>query len=226
VRASSSPLDHCGGCQTVADFLVAGVEDFNSRRTSEVQFWDLASAPAQIGAMTIHRSGPPNVSTAGAVGMSSFRRGAALAVATWDAETVDFYSSAADPFQSSGLAFLFTWRKAGANKSGWIDGNFGIYQNVNLVTQRDGQLFLVGFNRNDAGDDFMDLFSVDLNAPPASALKKVAKKHMFCSDGCSFDKGAGIFIPASSRFEVYAVKGESGDHVSGTTIHANHFFAA
>jgi hypothetical protein len=69
----------------------------------------------------------------------------------------------------------------------------------------------------------MDLFSVDLNAPVEKTLKKLAKKHMYCSNGCSFEYGGGIYVPASTHFEVYAVKGLSGDHKTGTTIDANHF---
>ena len=226
VSMAALPLRHCGGCQTVGNFLVAGVEDDVQRRVSQVQFWDLSRTPVRLRAMTIQRSGAQDVSTAGAAGLSSFGSGAALAVATWDANTVDFYTGAGDPFQGSPLQFRFTWRKSNANKTGWIDNNFGNYQNVNLLTQANGQLFLVAFNRNGSGEDWMDLFSVNLAASPASALRKLAKKHMYCTEECGFDKGAGIFIPSSAAFEVYAVKGTSGDHASGTTIHANHFLAS
>jgi hypothetical protein len=224
VTMAALPLRHCGGCQTIGNILVAGVEDDDQRRVSQVQFWDLSQTPVPLGAMTIQRSGAQDVSTAGAVGLTSFGSGTALAVATWDANTIDFYASAGDPYQDSPLQLRFTWRKSTAVKTGWIDNNFGNYQSVNLLTQTDGQLFLVGFNRN-GSDDWMDLFSVDLAAPPVSALRKLAKKHMYCTDGCAFDKGAGIFVPSSAAFEVYAVKGTSGDHATGTTIRANHFMA-
>ena len=221
-----SPLTHAGGCQIVGDYLSVGVEDFGSRRSSEVQFWNVAGDPAQVPSLTLKRSGPEKVSTAGAVGMSSYGGGTVLAVATWNAETVDFYATAADPFRDPRARFEFrkTWSKAGADINGWIDRNFGAYQSVNLITQPDGSLFLIGFNRS-GGDDWMDLFSVDVDAPAPAMLKKLAKKQMFCSDGCSFEYGAGVYIPASTHFEVYAVKGSSGDHKSGTTIHANHFLA-
>jgi hypothetical protein len=227
VRVAGVPLNHAGGCQAVADFLAVGVEDDAGKRTSEIQFWNLAGAPAQITRLTIRRNGPEKVSTAGAAGLSSRGNGMALAVATWNAATVDFFVSSANPFQNpkAKFAFLRTWTKSGANKSGWIDGNFGEYQSVNLLTQRDGQLFMVAFNRS-GDDDWMDLFEVDLNAPAPSMLKKLAKKHMYCTDGVSFRYGAGLWAPSSDGFEVYAVKGDSGDHTTGTTIRANHFAAA
>jgi hypothetical protein len=224
VRLAGSPLNHAGGCQTVDGFLVVGVEDDNGRRTSEVQFWNVAGSPTPLTSLTIRRSGAEKVSTAGAVGSSSYRNGAALAVATWNAETVDFYASSADPFHVSGAKFSFrrTWTKAGANRVGWIDDNFGKYQSVNLISQRDGKLYLLGLNRS-GGDDWMDLFTLNLDAPAPTMLKKIGKKHMFCTDGCSFEFGSGVYVPSSSHFEVYVVKGTSGDHATGTTIHANHF---
>jgi hypothetical protein len=224
VRMATAPLKHAGGCQTLGSILATGVEDDDLRRTSEIQFWNLAEAPVRIDALSIKRAGPPDVSTAGAVGLTAHRNGIALAVATWNAATIDFYSAPADPFRAVGVKFQFrgTWTKSQANKSGWIDGNFGAYQSVNLLSQRDGRLFLVAFNRS-GGDDWMDLFSVDPDAALPSMLKKIAKKHMFCTDGCSFEFGAGVDTVSSGQFEVYAVKGESGDHATGTIIRANHF---
>lgn len=85
------PLDHAGGCQVVSPYyLVAGLENFEDHQISEIQFWDFSRFPVQLIPMTIPRSGPPLTSTAGAVGLSSFGTGAALAVATWGAATVDF----------------------------------------------------------------------------------------------------------------------------------------
>lgn len=226
-RLAVRPLHHAGGCQTVGTMMVVGVEDDDSRKTSEVQFWNLAGSPTPLPALTLRRSGPEKVATAGAVGITSFRGGSALAVASWDAETIDFYVSTADPTNNPNAKFaaLRTWYKSRANKVGWIDQNFGAYQSVNLVSQRDGQLFLFGFHR-DGDDDWMDLYAVDLGAPTPNTLRKIAKKHMYCTNGCTFRHGSGIYVPNSDSVEVYAVNGISGDHVTGATINANHFFPA
>jgi hypothetical protein len=83
------------------------------------------------------------------------------------------------PFASAGSKFTFlkTWSKATADERRWIDQNFGAYQSVNLLTQRDGQLFLVGFHRS--GDwDWMDLYSVDLRAPAATMLTNRQETHV------------------------------------------------
>lgn len=226
VTMALSPLTHAGGCQAVDHYLVAGLECPATNRTSEIQFWDFKRFPVRLIPMTVPRSGEKDVSTAGACGLTSFGNGAALAVATFNAESVDFYTSTADPFAGSPLIKQFTWTKNDADTTGWIDGNFAKYQNVNLLTQAtDGQVFMIGFNRNGADEDWMDLFSVNLDPDENArfALKKLAKKHMTCTDGCSFDAGAGISILSPDGFEVFAVNGKSGDFETGTTIHVNRF---
>jgi hypothetical protein len=216
------PLKHAGGCQLAGNIMAVGVEDDKARNRSNIDFWDLAAKPkpALLTALTIERSGPEKVTSAGAVGITTYGRGALLAVGTWDCDTIDFYTTPTVPF--SKFTFTKTWTKAGADKRSWIDQTFGAYQNVNLVTQRDGKAFLIGFHRS--GDtDWMDLFSLNLQAPPSNVLRKIDKKHMYCTDGCSFRDGAGIYVRSPAVFDVYAVKGTSGDHATGEIINVNRF---
>jgi hypothetical protein len=229
VKMASSPskgigFNHAGGFQAFGQFIAAGIENSDNETHSKVQFWDLAVSPPKKLPMTIARPGNSKAHTAGAVGLSSFGRGAVLAVASFNAATVEFYISDADPFSGSKLKKLFKWKEKKAKKKGWIDPNFGAYQTINLITQSNGQLFMVGFNRS-GFSDWMDLFRVNLDGKRESALTKIAKKHMFCTDGCTFNAGSGIFIPSSKGFEVFAVNPSSGNHKTGSTIHVNHFRA-
>ncbi len=224
VIMGNSPLRHTGGCQAVGNYLVAGLEDNQTNQVSEVQFWDFNRFPTKITPMTLSRSGPPKVSTAGAVGMSSLGNGAVLAVGTFDSATIDFYRSDGDPFNGSPLTLRFTWESTLADRSSWLDQKYGSYQNLNLITEAGGQLYMVGFAQY-GNDDYMDLFTVnaDVLGDPNTALTKVAAQHMYCTDGCSFVYGGGVFIPSKDGFEVYAVNGHSGDYDTGTTIYANIF---
>jgi hypothetical protein len=215
-------FNHAGGCQAFGHFLAAGLEN-SAETNSEIQFWDFERFPKKV-PPTIERPGSGHTFTAGAVGLTSYGSGTVLAVATFNADTIDFYTSKADPFRGSPLTWQFTWKASEANKSGWIDDNFGTYQNINLITQVDGQLFMVAFDRS-GYSDWMDLFTVNLDGDHSFALRKAAKKHMYCTDGCAFDAGAGIFIASEDEFDVYAVNGSSGDHNTGTTIHVNYFSA-
>lgn len=226
------PLHHAGGCQIVGEFLAVGVEDTGSRERSEIRFWNLRNpaAPRPAPSLTIQRRGPAGVSTAGAIGMIvDPQRGATLSVATWDANTIDFYTAQRNPFgptraqATPGFTLHATWSR---DASGWKDDEqFGRYQNANLVAQRDGRVFLVGFYRNRSGDDRMDLYEVRLAEPPARMLTRIASKHMICTAGCNFQHGAGIHVTSPRGFDVYAVNGYSGDHRTGETIHVNHFAA-
>jgi hypothetical protein len=223
-------FNHAGGCQSYGNFLVAGLENAYTETNSEIQFWDLKGAPQPVPAAvqkTIPRctdgtSG--HQCTAGAVGITSFGKGAVLAVASYNADTVDFYISEADPFSGSPLKFKFTWTASKADKSSWLDHTFAQYQNINLITQADGKLFMVAFDRGTISD-WMDLYTIDLDADPSLVLRKAANKHMYCTDGCKFSAGAGIFIASEYEFDVYAVNPSSGDHNTGTTIHVNYFSA-
>ncbi len=223
-----APLRHAGGCQTVDRFLVVGVEDNRARTRSEVQLWDLRSAPRQLADRTIVRAGPANMSTAGAVGVTGLGAGAVIGVASWNARTIDFYVCSTNPFGVDPPLFVHArrWRRDDADRAGWADANFGVYESINLVTDIRGAVYLVGFGRNAEDEDWMDLYAIDLAAPPARTLTKVGMRRMYCTNGCSFRSGAGIHIPSSSRLEVYAVNAHSGPHDTGTTIYVNQFSSA
>lgn len=224
----TAPLNHAGGFQADGELLAIGVEDDSDRNRSEVQIWKYAPGGAPSLIRTIVRAGAEFVSTAGAVGLAPRAAGMILAVGSWDCNTVDVYTAATNPLVDPAAAFSLwrTWRKADADKEGWCDNNFGSYQAINLLTQSDGEIFMVGFSRSD-GEDWMDLYSLNMSpaVPSTRMLRKVDKKHMICRGGCSFDKAAGLQIISTRRFEVYAAKGTSGDHATGTTITLNRFRA-
>jgi hypothetical protein len=218
-------FNHAGGCQAFGTLLAVGIENHQTNINSEVQFWNFEGNPQPEPAMMISRNGAEYFSTAGAVGVTSHGPGMVVAVASFDAEAVDFYDTEYLPRQLGGTAlkFLFTWTASTANKDGWLDNNFGSYQDINLITETDGELYMVAFDHSGASD-WMDLYSVDLTTEDhASALRKMATKHMYCSNGCSFNDGAGIFIAAPDHFDVYAVNGHSGDYKIGKTINVNYF---
>lgn len=229
VTLARRPLKHAGGCQVWGDVLAVGVEDDADQDRSEVHFWDLRarSSPRQLRALTIERSGPRQRSTAGAVGISVVGEQLVLAVGTWNCDSIDFYTAPVDALATESGAFVFwrTWLRREADRSKWaVDSNFGRYQTLNLVTQSDDRLFMIGFHR-DNGRDWMDLYEVDLRpgAPASRLLRKVDNKHMTCRDRANFHHAAGIRILDERRFTVYAAKGTSGHHARGTTIILNRF---
>jgi hypothetical protein len=215
-------FNHAGGCQAFGSILAMGLEDLDNEKYSQVRFWDFG-VNKPIPEMTIDRPGNGKTFTAGAIGMTSYAGGSLVAVGSFSSQTIDFYATEFSPRGGRALKFMFTWVADDANKSAWVDENFANYQNLNLITQADGQVFMVAFDRS-GSSDWMDLYSVNLNAAdPTLALRKMAKKHMYCSNGCRFDAGSGIFIASEYEFDVYAVAEHSGDYKTGTTINVNYF---
>jgi hypothetical protein len=99
---------------------------------SEVQFWDLKGIPRQLAPMTIPRIGKGKQSTAGAVGISSYRTGVVVAVGSYNSATIDFYTGDGDVFTGSPFILRPTWI---------ADDSFPSYQNLNLIADTNsGQL--------------------------------------------------------------------------------------
>jgi hypothetical protein len=68
-------------------------------------------------------------------------------------------------------------------------------------------LYLVGFNLNAGGQDWADLYSLDLDASESRMLRKIDKKHVYCRDGASFWYGGGLYAPApATKITLLAVE--------------------
>jgi len=92
------PLNHAGGIQRSGEIVAVGVEDSDSKRRSQVQFWNFADprAPFQLGHLAIDRgakNGPTLRYTAGAVGFCQHASHHWLVVGDWDSVALDFFRS-------------------------------------------------------------------------------------------------------------------------------------
>ncbi|HOX31766.1 MAG TPA: hypothetical protein PLB91_05510 [Spirochaetales bacterium] len=217
------PWNHAGGFQIVGDILAVGIENA-AQDASEVRFYELAPEGLRLlEGPTVRRAGRGHASTAGAVGLAPLEGGWLLAAGSWDCRTIDFYSLVGD-IHASRFSFRETWAWDEACREGWLDEEFPSYQTINLLTQADGGIYLVGFAR--AGEaECMDLYRVELEAARARILVKVGRKRMRCEGGCSFSKAAGI-VASSGGLEAIAAKGTSGHHASGREITMQRFRAA
>jgi hypothetical protein len=198
----SPPLRHAGGIQLLGDVLAVGVEDNQQKTRSEVQFWNVGEPgkPSLLRHLTIRRQGAPKEQTAGAVGLVARAADHLLVVANWDSRALDFYVSNGKPLADTACRFnlALSWQDRLADKSGWKpDGLFGAYQAINLLSDSQGRLFLIGFQTKAAGADIADLFSVemaDMSAPAARTLCKLAARSMKLSAGNHFRYAGGLWI--------------------------------
>ncbi|MBN2329072.1 MAG: hypothetical protein JXR73_18170 [Candidatus Omnitrophica bacterium] len=207
----SPPLKHAGGFQILGDFLVAGNEDNEDRKRSEIQFWNLSdpSRPKLLPHLTIQRrSDREKIKTAGAVGIVKTAAVYWLAAASWDADTVDFYRSNSYPLSDDRCRFesepVLHWSRETADREAWRpDQHFGNYQNINLLCDASQNLYLAGFERA-AGGDCIDLFRLDVHQTSDLMLQKVASKIIPLSRGASFQYGGGFWIPSPGELIVLA----------------------
>jgi hypothetical protein len=107
----------------------------------------------------------------------------------------------------------------------WTD-----YQNLNLLTGCDGQLYLLGSHQNDFGshEDWIDIFELHLvpnggmnadgDATLSVSVNKVAKRHVYCGTlghetQCNLHAAGGAWVDPQGRLFFYATEYDnSGPH--------------
>lgn len=190
----TNPYRHAGGIQITENYLVVGIEDNQKQDISQVLIFDISQPEQPIGKpiASIQRKGEKKRSTAGAVAMTKLDYGYLLIVGSWDSDTLDFYIS------KNGLnefTFQFTWDKEKSNRRNWSDGIWGNYQNLNLIKDINGNIFLIGYYFDEENKiNYSDLYSLHLNKPITNILIKQNSRQMNCKDGASFNYCGGCFV--------------------------------
>ena len=209
-RASDGGFNHSGGMQAVGRYLAVGLEEGDRSR---VVFWDLSRPehPRRVGRLE-HRTGVTGVGT---VSMARLRRGRfLLIVGGTDANILDFYVSRAAGLDQPRFKLATRWRESQLRTT-LPDGDreFGDYQNLSLVADTSGRLYLVGTHRSGelpVGADFADLFLLE-NSGNTVAITKVGKRHLYCGvpfagQQCNFDAAGGVYVTPSRMLLLYGTE--------------------
>ncbi len=205
-------LKHAGGIQLIGNYLVIGVEDNQDKLRSEIQFWNVSDpfAPKQRTPLTIIRHNTlPKEKTAGAVGIVKRESDHLIVVANWDTKALDFYTSNGFPLYNDSCRFTFNfrWAIAEAKKDLWTpNSSWGSYQNINLISDSDFNLFLIGSYTNSEGLDLIDLYSIDLSKEPNNIIQKLSSKKMNLSGDAHFQHSGGIFVKSSTELICFATE--------------------
>lgn len=231
LRVGYGAYTHAGGLSVIGDYVVVGVErEGDSSTDSVVRLYDV-SAPDRPRSVWGFSHAP---SSAGAIAIVRLPEGYyLLAVGGWGSATVDFYLSTTTDLENPGFRYLRRWTTVECRNSVAGDAPedcFNEHQNLNFVLQSDGRLYLFGTNRSSSGDDWVDMYEVTgLPHSPADSLAgltitKVANKHLYCNDGCTFKAAAGVYVDGS-RLVVYAteMRRRSGDASTGPWTRFNQF---
>ncbi|MFC4874913.1 hypothetical protein [Negadavirga shengliensis] len=202
------PYRHAGGFQIFDQYLAVGIEDNHLRNTSKVVIYDLEEVPKPwIKPLhVIDRDGEYESVTAGAVGITKVREHILIAVANWDCRNIDFYVCPWRTFQKgSGVFHLIqSMDTAQMPRENWSDPQWHSYQNLNLFTDTGGEVYMVGFGKNEKDQHVADLFLLqiatdfsEIHQPMSGmekpvGLKKLAAKTFFPSGSADFKAGAGL----------------------------------
>ena len=217
----SSVLNHAGGLHVIGNYIAVPLEEKDgSSNYGMVVLYDI-SIPENprfrwaFSLPTIH---------AGAVAISKLNDGRFLMVtAREDSEILDIFLSSANSLTAPSWTHLATWRKSEWQGDGGIDTNWGAYQAIALVTEHDGDLYLIG--THNTGDlvsekDWIDAYRLILKEDSTVKLSKVAKRHLFCGTPgkkqCNLDAGAGVYVTSDHRLYLYATEHDNdgpGDSV-------------
>lgn len=211
---------HAGGMQALGNFLAVGVERSDVRHpitheilepgASRALFYDLSDprAPRKLDTEIDHTD---LANAAGAVLMGRLLDGRILVgIGRGDSAVIDFYVSGGTELEGAVFAHFDTWSR-GELRTDIGDDDFGDYQSVNLVTQCDGTLFLVGTHQNGfSAADFADTFRLENGAGDDVVITKVAKRNLVCDDigeqQCNLDAAAGVYLDPGGQILVYATE--------------------
>ncbi len=219
-------FNHAGGSQVVGKYVAIPLEHAATTingtvldpAASRISFYDLGTPtnPVRVNAidLTPHLGGK-----VGVTGVVKLEDGRYLVLATDDSKVLFFVSSTTSIVGS-------TWQKVDT----WYPSELATtwpaaYQNMQLVTQCDGAIFLVGTWKTGGwesaiigGEDWLHVYRV-ANATTTTndvRLTRVVAKHMYCDGWCNFDAGAGTYVDPSGQVILYATEHDDSAPFSAT----------
>ncbi|WP_043392719.1 hypothetical protein [Archangium violaceum] len=213
---SDMDYTHAGGMQASGSLLAVPLESSPSGENGRVVFYDMAT-PWRPVRLPVNQWG--QTQEAGTASLAKLSDGRFLLIlGRAHANNLEFYRSTGGDLRSTDAGFvpLDNWNE-GELRSAIGDREFGNYQNLNLVTQCDGSLFLVGTHLNSAtGEDWIDLFRLTEESGQV-VITKVAKKHLYCgypSPGydsgtnrqCNLDAAGGVYVDPWGQLIVYGTE--------------------
>lgn len=236
-RPSPLGMDHAGGIQAVGNHLAVG---FEGDRGSRVEFWGVGDPEQPVRhASLAHETG---VEGAGTVSIARLRDSRyLLIVGGKNANALDFYVTrpgAGSP-ATAPWTHVATWRESQLRSEIPGDREFGNYQNLNLITDERGTLFLIGTHKDSVRNtDWADLFRLDTLGDRTPRVTKVAKRHLYCGipsvllpggriiggRQCDFDAAGGAYVSRFGRLLLYGT--EHDNDGPGGTIKAMEFRGA
>lgn len=193
-KLMDKPFKHAGGFQIFQNYLAIGIEDNSEKDKSKVCIYDISDPenPSLSPISIIEREGKPMRSTAGCVGITKYKNEVLVAVGDWDTKNIDFYSCKYNEVENNSFEKIYSIDTEKQSTEGWIDSNWHAYQNINLITINNNELYLIGLGGNKKNENIADLFSLTEDNTDNFSLIKLASGTFNCTHESSFKAGAGV----------------------------------
>ena len=231
---------HAGGMQLLGNVLAVPFESGESTDPpSKVVLFDVSNPPQPVRLPNeiIHAVSGGISSEAGTASLGKLADGRfLLVIGRGDANNLDFYVSTGSDIRTTAFERFDSWNEDELQSElcasqpctcGGIipvDCEFGNYQNLSLVHQCDGALYLVGTHQDSlTGEDFVDLHRLD-NVPGSNDVRitKVAKRQLVCGyrgeNHCNFDAAGGVYIDPERRLLLYGTEHDNDGPIAGSPI--------
>jgi hypothetical protein len=214
-KLMNKPFKHAGGFQIFQNYLAVGIEDNDAKDKSKVCIYDISNPEKPSGkpVSVIERTGEPKRSTAGCVGITKHKDQILLAVGDWDTKNIDFYSCKSGEFPKGHFELFNSINNESISKKNWIDKNWLPYQNINLISTVENELYLIGLGQNNKNENVADLYQLKDDDEGKFSIKKTASKTFNCENDVSFKAGAGAVIDNNGRLGIIAC-GYNAEEVS------------
>lgn len=198
------PFKHAGGFQIFQNYMAVGVEDNEKKDKSKVYIFDISNPENSDSKpfFEIERNGEPLRSTAGCVGITSYKNKILLVVGDWDTKHLDFYQCDFENQDKSSAQLIYTIDTDKMSKSGWVDNNWYSYQNINLIACESNTMYLIGLGKNNQDKDVADLFALKEINSRNFELTKLVSKTFNSSNQCNFKAAAGIYLTETGNLEI------------------------
>lgn len=200
------PFKHAGGFQIHNDLMAIGIEDNEVKNISKVFIYQIddPNSPSDKPIKIIERVGAIKRATAGCIGITEIDGEVMVVVGDWDTAHLDFYRIDRDKLGQKGAAFKLDYSVVcqEMDRTGWIDENWLSYQNINFIKDTFGQLYLAGMTSNDAEENILDLFEIEIKQPFTPKLIKVYSKNFNKNTQAKFRWGAGVHLDENNKLRV------------------------
>lgn len=198
------PFKHAGGFQINNNLMAIGIEDNEAKDKSKVYVFQIDDPknPSKEPLAIIERAGNPKRATAGSVGICEVGNTILVVVGDWDSEHLDFYTLDKEKPNKATLTYSLDSKEL--DKSEWIDENYLSYQNVNIVQDDAGALYLVGMTSNLLRENVLDLFELKTKDFSSFELKKFYSKKFPSNDQTTFRWGSGVYLDQNGAVTIMA----------------------